>query len=84
MRSEFILCLVLLHNCIVLINGRSLISAVDIFATPQINDEPIIGILSEELLYSLEDKYPGQYHSYIAASYVKFVEGGGARVVPVW
>ncbi|KAG5677951.1 hypothetical protein PVAND_007664 [Polypedilum vanderplanki] len=72
------------HNCIYLINGRSIISTDSIFKTPQINNNPIIGILAEELLYSLEDKYPDQYHSYIASSYVKFVEGGGARVVPVW
>jgi gamma-glutamyl hydrolase len=59
-------------------------SKVDLFATPTFNNEPIIGILSEEMSYYLASKFPNDYHSYIAASYVKFVEGGGARVVPIW
>jgi hypothetical protein len=48
------------------------------------NNEPIVGILSQEISYSLNQKYPDQYKSYIAASYVKFVESAGARVVPIW
>ncbi|XP_008395039.1 gamma-glutamyl hydrolase-like [Poecilia reticulata] len=42
------------------------------------NDEPIIGVLAQEV-------YPPKPNqtSYIAASYVKFVEAAGARVVPV-
>uniref|UniRef100_A0A7G3ACW2 folate gamma-glutamyl hydrolase n=1 Tax=Lutzomyia longipalpis TaxID=7200 RepID=A0A7G3ACW2_LUTLO len=48
------------------------------------NENPIIGILAQEMSYSLENRYPGMYKSFIAASYVKFVEGGGARVVPIW
>ena len=56
----------------------------DIFLAPAINNEPIIGVLSQEMSFHLRSKYADQYHSYIAASYVKFVEGGGARVVPVW
>jgi Peptidase C26 len=48
------------------------------------NEYPVIGVLSQEISYSLEQKYPGQFKSYIASSYVKFVEGGGARVVPIW
>ncbi|XP_011874353.1 PREDICTED: gamma-glutamyl hydrolase-like [Vollenhovia emeryi] len=48
------------------------------------NDRPIIGILTQEISYGLNKKYPNQYHSYIAASYVKFVEGAGARPVPIW
>ena len=45
------------------------------------NDRPIIGILSQ--------KYYGNYgrykytHSYIAASYVKWIESAGGRVVPI-
>jgi hypothetical protein len=50
----------------------------------EINEEPIIGVLSQEVSYYLDGKYPGQFKSYIAASYVKFVEAGGARVVPIW
>lgn len=34
--------------------------------------------------HHLNTKWPGVYHSYIAASYVKFIEGGGARVIPIW
>lgn len=48
------------------------------------NEYPIIGILAQEISYALEQVYPGQYKSFIAASYVKFVEGGGARVVPIF
>lgn len=49
-----------------------------------INEAPIIGILSQEISYHLNSKWPGVYKSFIAASYVKFVEGGGARVIPIW
>lgn len=49
-----------------------------------LNEAPIIGVLSQEISYYLEGKYPGEYESFIAASYVKFVEGGGARVIPIW
>ncbi|XP_068241282.1 gamma-glutamyl hydrolase-like [Palaemon carinicauda] len=48
------------------------------------NLRPTIGILSQEptddILDLLEDK---NYTSYIAASYVKYVEGSGARAVPI-
>lgn len=50
----------------------------------QENERPIIGVLAQEVSYALEQTYPGMYGSYIAASYVKFVEGAGARVVPIW
>ncbi|KAH0951379.1 hypothetical protein HN011_007138 [Eciton burchellii] len=50
----------------------------------ELNDRPIIGILTQEIDHNLNNKYPNQYHSYIAASYVKFVEGAGARPVPIW
>ncbi|XP_014472570.1 PREDICTED: chitobiosyldiphosphodolichol beta-mannosyltransferase-like [Dinoponera quadriceps] len=50
----------------------------------ELNDRPIIGILTQEIDYHLNLTHPGQYHSYIAASYVKFVEGAGARPVPIW
>ncbi|XP_015172977.1 PREDICTED: gamma-glutamyl hydrolase-like [Polistes dominula] len=39
---------------------------------------PIIGILSQETT-----RFSDNEKSYIAASYVKFVEGAGARVVPI-
>jgi gamma-glutamyl hydrolase len=43
----------------------------------ELNDRPIIGILSEP-----GDPAPEGY-SYIAASYVKWVESAGARVIPI-
>ncbi|CAG9812107.1 unnamed protein product [Chironomus riparius] len=56
----------------------------DIFSLPQVNHEPIIGIMAIDMSYYIQSKYTEQYFSFISASYVKFVEGGGARVVPVW
>ncbi|XP_076762197.1 gamma-glutamyl hydrolase-like [Xylocopa sonorina] len=51
----------------------------------QPNNRPIIGILTQEISASLKKQvYPEIYDSYIAASYVKFIEGAGARVVPIW
>ncbi|KAB0796136.1 hypothetical protein PPYR_10197 [Photinus pyralis] len=45
---------------------------------------PIIGILSQET-YSVKHLFPDEdYHSFIAASYVKLLESAGARVVPIW
>ena len=41
---------------------------------------PIIGVVTQ----ASEIGFPHQDDSYIAASYVKFVEAGGARVVPVF
>ncbi|XP_034249200.1 gamma-glutamyl hydrolase-like isoform X2 [Thrips palmi] len=49
---------------------------------PQRTDRPIIGVLSMELSPTIE-KVVGAHHSYIAASYVKFVEGAGAQVAPI-
>ncbi|KAK9731073.1 Peptidase C26 [Popillia japonica] len=46
-------------------------------------DAPIIGILSQET-FSVNQYFSDQeFHSFIAASYVKFVESAGARVVPI-
>ncbi|XP_061613803.1 gamma-glutamyl hydrolase isoform X1 [Phyllopteryx taeniolatus] len=42
------------------------------------NDEPVIGVLAQDLPKPKDDK-----HAYIAASYVKFLESAGARVVPI-
>lgn len=77
--------ILLIFSILKLTTSHSIISKnVEIFATPPLNNEPIIGILSEEMSYYLASKFPNEYHSYIAASYVKFVEGGGARAVPIW
>ncbi|XP_069700745.1 gamma-glutamyl hydrolase-like [Periplaneta americana] len=56
------------------------------------NNRPIIGILTHELSYRypldslepMERSYSNKHRSYIAASYVKFMEAAGARVVPIW
>uniref|UniRef100_A0AAG5DEB5 folate gamma-glutamyl hydrolase n=1 Tax=Anopheles atroparvus TaxID=41427 RepID=A0AAG5DEB5_ANOAO len=56
-----------------------------LFDAGVVNDEPVVGILSQELSYMMTQNYGDEgYDSYIAASYVKFVEGAGARVVPIW
>ncbi|XP_069985038.1 gamma-glutamyl hydrolase [Penaeus vannamei] len=48
------------------------------------NLRPVIGILSQELGRSMRKALAEHnYTSYIAASYVKFFEGAGARVVPI-
>jgi len=51
----------------------------------QYNDRPIIGVLSQELDDWLVAKLPPNhnYTAYIASSYIKWVEAGGARAVPV-
>lgn len=53
-----------------------------LFEADPTNNEPIIGVLSQEIFVYPKKIYPDK--SYIAASYVKFIEGGGARVVPIW
>jgi len=45
------------------------------------NYRPIIGIVTTPSEYP--DVYNPQNYSYLASSYVKFVESGGARVVPI-
>lgn len=54
------------------------------YAQGSYNLRPIVGVLSQHppdsILEGLEDK---NYTSYIAASYIKFLESGGARVVPI-
>lgn len=47
------------------------------------SQRPIIGILTQELTYVLQQLYP-KHTSYIAASYVKATEGSGAQVVPIF
>lgn len=50
-----------------------------------LNDRPMVGVLAEEIAWSLLDRYEDlNPFSHIAASYVKFIEGGGARPVPIW
>ena len=49
--------------------------------TKNINDRPIIGILAQECQPYFSEELCST--SYIAASYVKYIESAGARVVPV-
>ena len=46
------------------------------------NPRPIVGILAQELSYSLMEIFTNKT-SYIGAAYVKYIEAAGARVVPV-
>ncbi|XP_028303924.1 gamma-glutamyl hydrolase [Gouania willdenowi] len=46
----------------------------------KLNYRPIIGVLTQKVSSNDED---ARGSSYVTASYVKFVEGGGARVVPI-
>ena len=45
------------------------------------NDKPVMGIITQPSLWNT--LYPQDDYSYIAASYVKFLESSGARVVPI-
>ena len=47
---------------------------------PGPNERPIVGILSQECHFDEFHKFGS---SYIAASYVKFLESAGARIVPI-
>lgn len=53
---------------------------VSVQAGPRLNNRPIIGILAQENI--LGDRH-ARGPSYIPASYVKYLESAGARVVPV-
>lgn len=46
-----------------------------VLSQTQINNRPIIGIYTEPSEY---DGYPPEHYSYIASSYVKYVEAAGA------
>lgn len=78
------LCIILVQLCLAIVcashNERNIINSVN---DPVLNDRPIIGILAQEISVHLS-KHFEDANSFVAASYVKFVEGGGARVVPVW
>ncbi|XP_001352540.4 gamma-glutamyl hydrolase [Drosophila pseudoobscura] len=49
------------------------------------NSSPVIGVLTQEVYTDgLISRHFENKTSYIAASYVKYLEGAGARVVPIW
>lgn len=51
-----------------------------LFEVSGLNDRPVIGILTQP---SRTCEKIGKGNSYIAASYVKYLESAGARVVPI-
>lgn len=62
-----------------------LLKTIECYMNVELNDVPIIGILTQEPSKLIIRKYPDkEYVSYLAASYVKFVESAGGRVVPIW
>ncbi|XP_068018572.1 gamma-glutamyl hydrolase isoform X1 [Melanerpes formicivorus] len=67
-------------SLLLLLGSAAAASIVQRGRRPAGNERPIIGILSQECHY---DKFHRFGSSYIAASYVKFLESAGARVVPV-
>ncbi|CAD8141127.1 unnamed protein product [Paramecium octaurelia] len=46
----------------------------------QLQEQPVIGIFTQPSTFA---EYASQNYTYIAASYVKFLESGGARVIPI-
>jgi hypothetical protein len=45
------------------------------------NDRPVIGVLTQPSDYN--DLYPYKEYSYIADTYIEFVEASGARALPI-
>ncbi|XP_061386415.1 gamma-glutamyl hydrolase B-like [Musca vetustissima] len=45
---------------------------------------PVIGILCMDIATTLQNRYGREYQSYLAASYVRFLEAAGAKVIPIW
>ena len=82
---KFFVCILLIQPVLVLsrLNVLAVEPAVDYSfiinpsADNDINKEPIIGILSQPLFHSLPNV------SFIAASYVQFIESSGGRAVPI-
>jgi len=51
---------------------------------PYLNRVPTVGVMCIDIATQLQQNFSGAYHSYLAASYVKFLEASGAHVVPIW
>eukprot|EP00935_MAST-01C_sp_MAST-1C-sp1_P000731 g731.t1 len=64
------------------ISTRCALLAVAVVASAAVNDRPIIGILTQPLNTEIGNSSKSNT-TYIAASYVKFVESAGARAAPV-
>ncbi|XP_050421186.1 gamma-glutamyl hydrolase B-like isoform X2 [Adelges cooleyi] len=75
-------CLTTVFRAIVLLSALQLLSS-----QKNGNDQPIVGILTQEIKWSVLSKsYPELPLSttYIASSYIKSVEASGGRVIPVF
>merc|ERR1719234_3082361 len=91
--STLLFTTLLLHSCsgtVIIVTEEDLLDASNLVEEElhshiQYNDRPIIGVLSQEPDDWLLAKLPPNhnYTAYIASSYVKWVEAGGARAVPV-
>ncbi|KAH8364600.1 hypothetical protein KR084_008670 [Drosophila pseudotakahashii] len=49
-----------------------------------LNDIPTVGVMCIDIATRLQENFGRKFYSYIAASYVKFLEASGAHVVPIW
>ena len=73
------------------LHSLSVLSVVSSLPSDEVNLRPIFGVLTQPLGAEIASVTPADPHShaenttttYIAASYVKFLESAGARVVPV-
>ena len=52
---------------------------------PDLNDQPVFGILTQPLAFTMDKALPhlNNMTQYIGTSYVKYIEMSGARVVPI-
>lgn len=48
------------------------------------HDRPVIGVLVQEISKVFDVLYPNQYDLFVPASYVQWIQSGGARVIPIW
>jgi len=80
--NVWLLSALLLSLCIVSGHTRSVINHGEDSNQENYNDRPIIGVLSQEMLDKEALLFPDK-HSYIPASYLKYIEGAGARGVPI-
>ncbi|CAD8105104.1 unnamed protein product [Paramecium primaurelia] len=72
--------ILLLLSCLLFLSQSNFID--DIEYLTEINNNVVIGIFTQPSDPDYID-YPSSQYSYLAASYVKFVEMAGARVVPI-
>ena len=67
-------------SCLMVLSSNKLIHLRKI-PSSSLNERPIIGVFAQPSDYP--KLYPTDQYSYIASSYVKFIESAGARVVPI-